>query len=904
MSVLTPSVSFIDDKKRLFGIEFKEKRLFFKDPYNQLLTHQVARWRPEKNQAKLGNKEGLLSGIKTHSKAIHILFKILYYLSFGCINKSIAVILDNKAIYISTGSLQRWRRLNHEALLSLGILKTASRKNAPAVRQEELTALIKLLKTPPKDRPQKKRTIEECRDFFELASTAYELAKAKASTSIFPKANPNKLNDAAYAIAAFYILLKSKIKTPEGNANCGFELLEVTNHLKVRDFAAPEVELARLVTEEKLARLVAEVRKDLKEGRELSEEELKRLVTELKKGLKEGPYLSEEELKKLVIEGKKGLDGLDLVLFETIRVVYEDTQEGIKQRFFNRTPDLFSSVQTRNNPIQAKKLLIQIMKTNEEFAFDFTSKLLDYFIKGKPIPGNSAQESEFALNVISLGKAMKEQFPLSDPGMLLKNILKSSVLKISPIITEKNYRNLDLLFQIGTLSAWNLLKSRSEITEHPDGSKTLTCVVEEPHTLSLHFPPKNFYDNQECTKSSRYPFVTALSGKLTSESPQTPEWDQEAFEFVREFKEILEEEVILLEEMVKRLTLNPLENEQGHTPPEKIIEGIFAELDPEQPTPTELSENFFTLRLKRYSQYEDSDHIYAAYDPEAFDNLTLLYNKLEKLGKLIYFRYYMRFSSEFNELIDFQENGEITIDPDLLEKELLIMRTPEEHKKMIATYFPRYTIPQLPKKQPPKFKPKEELKLKAEEYLSKLFKQLTNHVVYSDTQGSCCVAALAQGIFKSEKASGNRAYIHDIRKAATHYMTNHPEQFFDTGIFTDNRDYNKLIRIKNPTEAQKEELKKIQINQVRAYAQKLLGSEQFALPALKAISFIIGRPIFIVDRKAGLQPYKLEANGSIEMEKINPHLDGEILYLHLHFDFDNFGHYHCLMPNRAGTERI
>lgn len=873
---IKPSVSIIHDERKIFGISIKEKRLVFQDPHGKLLNHQVKRWRPEKNQVdtKKENK-GLISGIKVHSKAIHILCQVLYVLSLGYLNKSISVVLEGKRIYLNTNSLQKWRRLNHEALLSLEILKSSSRKDLAKVRQEELTALNALLKLLPKDRPKRKKTIIECSDSFEIASTAIQLARAKVGAGNIPNVDREKLESATYAIAAFYILLTSEIKVPA----CGEEMLEVGMRNMARNFAASEDELARLT--------------------DAGNENLENKIKELEERRKE---LEEHNQDATAVKKLEHKARLDLNLFGSIREVYEDTQEGVKRRFFNKTPDLFSSLQTRNNPVQAKKLLDEILKNNEKFALSFTSTLLNSTIKDKGSVGSSAQEKEFFQHIMSLGTALKEQFTPQDPGALLKYVMQSSFVQILPIIKkEEQTEDLNLFYKIGTLTAWNLLKSPSTITHGSDGSQTLTCVIEEPHTLSMRFPPKNFFDNQECSLSSKLPFINALAGKLIGEDKDTPICYNEAFDFVRAFKELFPEEVIVLEEIVKRMTLNPLENEKGHKAPETILKELGNELGKGR---SEIARDFSNARQQRLSEFGEYYHTCPPYDEEAFDQLASLYTKLEKMGELIYYRYLTRYLNEFLEKIDFEDNGKIKINPSLYEGTLQVRRTPEEHKKMIKTYFPNFTIPQMQKKEPPQFKPRENLRLASEDYLSHLFTKLVNHVGSSGIGGSCCVGALAQGIFKSEDASSKREYILAIRNAASNYMKAHPEQFF--GLFLGEGDYTNdkrisiLSEVKNPSDSQKRELNQLQTEKVFRYANGIAGTDYFSHAALKAISLIIERPIYVVVEEQGHIPYKLESNGEIMMGmKINPEINGEVLYLHL-----NDIHYHGLKPKRVGTTNI
>jgi hypothetical protein len=880
-SSVKPTVSLINDEWKTFGISIHEKRLVFQDPHGQILNHQVKRWRPEKNQVAPKDdkgEKGLISGIKVHSKAIHIFWKIIYYISFGRINKSITVVLDNKRIHLSTDSLQKWRRLNHEALLSLGILKPATRKDLAKVRQEELTALNDLLKLLPKDRPQRKKTIVECGDSFELCEAALQLARAKLSANNFPNVDQEIQGKAMYAIAAFYILLTSEIIVPA----CGEEMLQVATRLTVKNFAASEEELARLVN--------------------AGHENLENQVNELEKIRKE---LEMRHLDASLAKKEENKAREDLVLFETIRVAYEDTQEDIKCRYLNKTPDLFSSLQTRNNPVQAKKLLNELLKTNEKFAFSFTSNLLNFLIKGKGSIGSTSQEKEFFQHIMSLGKAMKDQFTPQDPGAPLKYMLQSSFVQITSIITEDNQVSEQLLNQIGTLTAWELLQSSPTVITHSDYSKTLTCVIEEPRTLSIHFPPQNLYDKQECIKISPLPFVNALAGKLRCDEQSSPICYTEALDFVRDYKELFSEEVIVLRALVNRMALNPLENEQGHQPPETILAELWNELAPNQKHPSELTKNFLNARQERLSEYEDFSS--SAYDKEAFDQLAALYGKLAKLGELIRYRYLSRYMNEFLDKIDFESNGKIKINPELFEVGTVqVIRTAEEHKKMIKTYFPDYTIPQLPKKEPPKFQPREHLKMQPRQYRDYFFNSLPNYSGDSGINGSCCVGALAQGIFKSEAASGKRTYLVAIRNAASNYMKRHPEQFFECGLFDDSqhsytdRKYKELVRQKNLSDAQKRELNQLQIAKVEEYANAITREEYFNLAALKAVSLIIGRPIYVLETASGNTPYKLDAGGHIQMEKINPQLDGEILYL----DLADSLHYHCLMPKRVGIQNI
>lgn len=869
-------ISIIDDEWKMFGISIKEKRLTFQDPCarGKILSHQVKRWRPEKNQVKSEKEgeKGLITGIKVHSKAMHTLCQILYYLSFGFINKSIAVVIDDRTIYLNAGSLQKWRRLNHEALLSLGILKSPSnRKELPRVRQEELTALIQILRLPFNDRPQMKKLIRECSDSFELTATAFALAQTKVEACKLKNPDPEKLKEATFAIAAFYILLSSEIVVPA----CGQTFLQVGDRVNAQNYAASGEKLARLV--------------------EAGHENLKNTIAELERKAKE---LESQGQDVGVAKRQEKEARLDLELFESIRVVYETTPEGVVRRFFNKTPDLFSSLQTRNNPIRAKQLLNELFTDNENFVLGFTDKLLNIIVKDKAMPSSSKQQ-ELIQHVLSLGNALKDQFTFSDPGLLLKNALQNSFVKLTSIMTEDNQDDLQMMYRIGTTTTWNLLKSSPSISYQADGSKTVTCTVEEPHIFSMHFP-KQFYDNQECTQSSLLPFVNALSGRLACDDQITPACFQEAYEVARDIKELFAEEIILLEELVNRQTMNPLEGEKGHKTPETIIEEIKQELQPAR-RPSEFHKNFHSARDHRLSEYDQSYLVSDSID--GFENLIALYNKLEKLGKLVHHRYLSRHINGFLNMIDF-EGGKIKINPELLEAVPLIKRTPEEHRKITRQYFPEYSIPQLPKKQPPQFKPKEHLKPQVGlDYLSYLFRELTNRSGQA-AAGSCCVGALAQGIFNDIYASGNVNYITAIRNAASQYIKNHPEQFFDTvfeegSYYRRDDDISRLSLIKNPTEKEKNELKRLQIKKVMKYANSLTGTEYFTIAAIKAISLIIGRPIYIADQGSSRALLRVDGNGHIEMQKINPHLDGEILYLHL-----KGAHYDCLQPLRVGTVDI
>lgn len=905
---LQPSHLFHIDTWKKFGIHVKDTRLVFQDPSGKLLTHEVKRWHPEKNQveSKQGEK-GLIVGIKTHTKATHVFYEVLYYLTFGLIKKSIQIVLDNKKIYLSSGSLQKWRRLNSETLLSLGILQPSNSKNFAKIRQEELTALNQLLKTPLQKRPERKKAVVECCDSFELAAKALMRAKAKmnAGANLNPNMDNKQVKNATHAIAAFYILLNAEIKLPA----CGQEVLQIGERLEVQNFAASEEKLRKL----------ADMGRDELDNRIASLENERKLM--INQG-KDVAQITKQETKARQ----------DLQLFETIRVVYEDTGNEIKRRFLNKTPDLFSSLQTRNNPVLAKKLLNEIFKENEDFALNFTDKIIDFFMKGKEISGKQTREKKFFHHILSLGQALQEQFTPRDPGLILKNIMQNSLFKTVSIMTEENLYDGEqrLVHQIGTLSAWQLLKSTTEAKMGFDGSKTFTCNIGDI-LLPINFPHSNFYDNVECTKQAPLPFINALAGKFPCDDPKTPLCYYEAYDIARSInQELFKEEVIILEEIVKRLNLNPLEGEKNHVKPDAIISQIWKELIHSRRTESEFKNNFLTSREERLVEYGhvEFEEVYAE---DAFKGLITLYKKLERIGKLISYRYLSKYINEFTKGITFNENGKSEINFEYLDELVTIPRTQEDHQKITKKYFPNFPIPQpLPRKQPPKFQQREYLNFAASSYLDTLFTKVSNNPVGS---GNCCVGALAQGIFKDQNACSNGTFLTKIRKAAQAYMNDNPRQFFNSGLFEDAKNtpqdfrYNALVAKKaekglTPEEelelkklkdsrykaliakkclSPKEELEleELKIKKVQAYANSISGTEYFSLAAIKAISFIIGRPIYIVDEQSGHTPYKLTQDKSIEMFKVNDQIDGEILYLHL-----NGIHYSSIYPKRIGTQKI
>lgn len=836
-----PSHMIIKDQWQTFGFVWKENRLVFQDSnqYGEFLKHQVKRWRPTKNQVEPkeeGKEKGVLLGIKIHSLAVHLLFKALYYLSFGKINKSIAIVLDGKTFYLNTNSLQTWRRLNHEALLALGVLKSTSHHDLAATRQLELSALNQLLKTPVNDRAPTKKIITECIDSFGVASLALQLAKSKVEGSCFTQGDKKKLDQATYAIAAFYILLTGKINTPA----CGQEVLEVSDHVKVQNCFAPE-----------------------------------------------------ELLEKLAHADSKKLEGVELQLYNTIQVVYEDTPDGVKKRYLNISPDLFSSSFTRNNPVDAKKLLNELLKENEKFVLKFTDLLLGAIVNGNQIQAGPL-ERKFFTHILSLGQALKDQFTPVDPALQLKNLFQSSFIQITPVINKKNQFNPKLFKQLGTLSAWNLLKNTPEINGHNDGSKTLTYVVEEPHMISLHFPSKHFYEDIQCKKPASICFVNSLAGHLPCDGLDAPLCFNEVLEFAQKYQELWAEEKIVLEELVHRLTLNPPEGEEGHKPPAGIIKATWEELSSE--TSTQLSKRFSSAWNQRYREYNRK----ITYDKKAFDQLVLLYEKLEQVGLLIYNRYLRNILGEFLGKLKFEKGGAVTLKPELLVKAALTKRTAEEHKRITGTYFPGYQIPRLIRKEPPQLRQQEIERTSPKLYRSSLFEKLENHSG-SVARGSCGVGALAQGIFNKQSASKDIQVLKAIRNAACNYMKKYPEQFFNEVELTP--EIHRLTRLENPSEGDKNILNQLLKKRVIHFANSLTGEAWFTSAAIKAISYIIGRPIYIINEHDGVV-HQLDDSGAIELEKINPHFDGGILYLNLFTDTLNNGHYHCLMPKREGTQDI
>lgn len=888
--------TIIDDEWKKAGIHFKNKRLVFQDPHirrdnygnieNQheaILIHQIKRWHPEKNQVSKPSvktaEKGLISGFKVHSKALHIIFKILSFLTCGLVKKSMKIVLDGKAIYVNLNSYQKWRRLNGEALNALGILKPAAKKDLIPARQKEIGVLNQLLKMAPKTRPARKNTIAETNDCFGIASLALKLAKGRVESLKEPE--QEKLKDSVYQIAAFYILLNGTI----AQNGCHGDELRVGHNRFSSDLVYPQELLDRLA--------------------DAGTDGLNNAIDVLKKRIEEQ---SSDEQKAPLKEKLKKAEK-DLQIFESLEVVYEETPQGVKRRFINLTPDLFNSAQTTNNPKEAKKLLNEIMQKNEKFALDFTSNLIASVLKGKGGFSNlSAQEKQLMKHLASLGQALKDQFNSADPGTLLKQTLKGAFVEIIPMITEDNQYDPAIGNKTGLLAAWKLLKSGTEISDHLNGSKTLTCFLEDSHRISMRFPPRNFYKDEESQEEVAPPFVNPLAGKLNSDNTNAPVCSNEALLIAKDIQNLFSEEMIILEEIVQRLASNPWdENEKNYKKPKEILEEIWKELSSKKGT--ELSRKFAAEREERLKQYGDV-FIDTGYDISSFEKLYLTYQKLEKVGKLIHYRYLVNELNGFLEKVEFEKDGKAKASSDLLNGSIQIKRSASDHKQVIQKYFPGHDIPQRARKEPPKWTSSDG---QFDQYsaINRLFHQPHSNAS-SVMGGSCCVGALSHGIFGKFAANGamigNDAsrdirYLNAIRNAARTYMTAHPEQFIDDVLRNESRylshldqQINTLELQKNPSEQQKKDLLELKKRRVLDYANALSNQEWFETAAIKAISYIIERPIHIMHT---LRPARKNANGYIEMEQINPGLDGEILFLYL-----GGAHYDCLIPKRVGSEVI
>lgn len=475
-----------------------EKRLVFSDPSNRVLTAQVERFRKDELLARIPSEDpaasGLIQGIKVHSKAMHIFCEILKILTFGIVTRSIKVKIDNQVVYISLKSYEKWRHLNGETISALGVVQTLRHKSVARERTVEIQKLVELLKTPLPKRTQIKPSITTARDPFQLVSIALKWAEIRMNLSIKrTHIHPEKYERVKHQLAAFYILLTSKIET-----DCEGELLRLSDQVTVTD---------KLITDAEAARLIES----------------------------DSSKLSAKELKQL----------------SKIQPVYASYEGQIYQSFINTDPDTFSSPQQGNNPLAAKRCMIAYGKRIE----DRWSAVIDELLKpatANENPRFSTQEGkEFFGHIARLGVALRQQFNKTDALPSMMPAFKQTFLLMAKrnLINEDNLYSPSLAKGVGTLTALELL-SHSSVQVNEDDTAVLTCTVDDETPIVVTYPNDHYFSDKALKKSYEVPYINAFGGLLSGE--HAPLCTREALEFSMAYAALQPEEVFLLNEFISR----------------------------------------------------------------------------------------------------------------------------------------------------------------------------------------------------------------------------------------------------------------------------------------------------------------------------------------------------------------
>ena len=508
---------------------------------------------------------------------------------------------------------------------------------------------------------------------------------------------------------------------------------------------------------------------------------------------------------------------------------------GGKSIFLNLAPDALSSLNHFNNPLRLKK---QLQGANLE---DFTAEWVRASREGR-LPVFNPPLYEINLEIKAIAKALKEQFDAVDPSLFFKPFLKIGfdLFVQKKIINEDNRYYYPLGKRMGTIAAWHLLTSAHRILQDNERK-----IVLWQGGLTLSILNNNYFTDAKMTTPFLAPQLTALSGKLASEQ-DIPLCTDEAFDFCKEFTLLKEHDkaslLALVEKRVLGLFENPSKDEKKST------------------------EEFWQNNL---------------FQKESFERLVKMAEKLEKVGALLYFRYMLKHYNEFLDEIEFDDAGKL--------KEVVLdeRRSPLAHKEMVEKYFPEYKI-DLPERfiSPCFDRNREPVGNKTiDQLVEKLFYKEPN----SEHAGSCCVAAVAQAIAGNyDRKTGqllgsdlslDQKWIAAVRKAASAYILDNPADFVD---FVD------TAKIESQSE---------RIKAVKTFAKNVLSNgHYFSTAELKAISAIVGRPVFIIDRNMGP---RVEPDGTIKMEKINHQLNADPIYL-----YRQHSHYDHLRPKRIGTTPI